>query len=225
MGWTSCYNATNWKTAGGRRVVDRKAECDRMLNWDSKDKDGNVIATHRLLKSAMVGSTYYAAVRTSRTGESDKVWAAVFLTSGRSKWDGSIWGYKDMDESCGPCESKCPVSILDLLTPTDCQWANEWRQRCRDYAATAKERRKLGDKAVFTPTGVSVCTKGRSWLVTSPRFRASTGYSWIRYSKVRFSPDEAMQQFLAEYGTAEQRAEFAASGRECPAEWKGKGAA
>jgi hypothetical protein len=38
-----------------------------------------------------------------------------------------------MDETCGPYEKKCPLSILNLLTPTDNEWANEWRKQCRAY--------------------------------------------------------------------------------------------
>ena len=51
MGWTHCFD--------GRRLpngkIDRRYECDRLLTWDTKDKDGNVTATNRVLKSSMVG--------------------------------------------------------------------------------------------------------------------------------------------------------------------------
>lgn len=43
----------------------------------------------------------------------------------------------------GPCESECPESILDLLTPTDNQYAIEWRGSCREYAA---KRRAMSQK-------------------------------------------------------------------------------
>jgi hypothetical protein len=50
---------------------------------------------------------------------------------------GYIFGYKDMDESMGPCEAACPPAILDLLTPTDRPYAVAWRERCR-AAATGR---------------------------------------------------------------------------------------
>ena len=40
----------------------------------------------------------------------------------------------------------------------------------------------------------------------------------------KYDVDVAMRTFLSKYGTKEQKAEFAASGRECPAEWKGAAA-
>lgn len=41
------------------------------------------------------------------------------------------FGYKDIPESAGPAASYCPARILALLTPTDNDWANEWRAMCR----------------------------------------------------------------------------------------------
>lgn len=221
MGWTHCFTASNWKTVGGKRVVDRQKECDAMCTWDSKDVDGKVISRHRVLKSAMVGSVYYAAVSSEREGQPTKVWAAVFLTCGRTKWDGTIWGYKDLDETMGPCECKCPASILALLTPTDSQWANEWREKCRQNIAAAADRRKNGPAPLYAPSGVTITAERQSWLITSEHYRRTRGYSAVRMTKRRWgTADYAMKVFLENYGTQEQRAEYAASGRDCPTEWK-----
>jgi hypothetical protein len=73
--------------------------------------------------------TAYAAIRNKETGE---VFALVCLL-GYRKNDYYNFGYKDMDETMGPCESECPQRILKLLTPTDSEWANQWRKRCQDY--------------------------------------------------------------------------------------------
>ena len=43
-----------------------------------------------------------------------------------------------MDETVGPSQAECPQSILKLLSPTDSQWANEWRERCRENAKKKK---------------------------------------------------------------------------------------
>lgn len=48
-----------------------------------------------------------------------------------------------MDETVGPRIDNCPEHILDLLTPTDQEWANEWRQRCRAKIAAHKARPKV----------------------------------------------------------------------------------
>ncbi len=50
-----------------------------------------------------------------------------------SHGDGYGWGYKDMDETCGPYEVNCPKSYLERVTPTDSAYAIEWRERCRAY--------------------------------------------------------------------------------------------
>lgn len=224
MGWTHCFSSPYavWKNGGTvMPPASRQKEIDRMLTWEQKDEAGNILATHRVLKSAMVGSVYYAAVTTEKPGKETQIWAAVFLTCGRVKHDGCIWGYKDMDETMGPCESKCPASILALLTPTDFKWANEWRERCRKNIAEAAERRRNGPKPLYAPTGVGITVEGRSWIITSSEFRRGTGYTGIRFTKAKWhDSDKAMRAFLAKYGTEGQKKEFAESGRECPAEWR-----
>ncbi len=213
MGWTHCFDGR--RKADG--TIDRKYECDRLCTWECYDADGKITSSGKVLKSAMVGSVYYAAVE----NKDGKVWAAVFLTCGRTKHDGTAWGYKDMDETMGPCECKCPASILALLTPTDSQWANEWREKCRQNIAAAADRRKNGPAPLYAPSGVTITAERQSWLITSEHYRRTRGYSAVRMTKRRWgTADYAMKVFLENYGTQEQRAEYAASGRECPTEWK-----
>lgn len=73
--------------------------------------------------------TAYMAVRITRPGQEPYVVAFVFLLDYRPKEDFNI-GYKDMDEFMGPYQCDCPERILKLLTPTDSEWANEWRRKC-----------------------------------------------------------------------------------------------
>lgn len=142
MGWTS-YNATYYKNG----KVDCKAECDNYFNHD----DG-----YEVLKSQMVGSVYYAAVKKVgkhySTGQDnykkvdlpiDKqyVFAAVFLTSIDNN-DYYNFSYKAMDESEGSCETRCPVSILKLLMPKDSELANEWRKCWWQNIEMQKKKRK-----------------------------------------------------------------------------------
>lgn len=62
-----------------------------------------------------------------------KRWACLYLLRGspKIKNDPYNWGYKDVDESMGPNEISFPYTWLDLLTPTDSQYANEWRARVK----------------------------------------------------------------------------------------------
>jgi hypothetical protein len=64
MGWTSYHASTTYNPKTGRRTIDRKAECDDHLNCDAISyPDGKVIGKYEVLKSRMVGATYYAAVK------------------------------------------------------------------------------------------------------------------------------------------------------------------
>lgn len=228
MGWTTCMHASFWKyDKKGNRTVDRKKELDALFTHERKaavESYGCVYPPMKdtVIKSAMVGSVYYAAVKREEPGKEPMVWAAICLTSGRGR-DGSVWGFKDMDETMHPFYYGCPAGILALLTPTDNESANQWRESCRKAIARKAEERRNGPKQPFVPLGVSVEQKGLSWIITSKAYREKTNYRYagIRFSKARWHDvDNAMYRFLEEFGTKEQKAEYAASGRNCPSSWK-----
>ena len=146
MGWVSYHVDTDIKN--GKLFFDRKKECDEVLNR-------GIGKEQKILKSAMVGSTYYAAVQTPKSDKDYEIWAAIFLTSfDRSLTDN--FAYKDMDETMGPSTPycKCPVSILKLLTETTNEAAVEWRKKCKDYHESLKiksrlKRLPLGSRITF----------------------------------------------------------------------------
>lgn len=132
MGWTS-YHATHYK----RGTVDRKAECDAYFT------NGLNARYYRVVKSALVGSVYYAAVQNLDVPEAERsTWAAIFLTSVDSR-NYYNFAYKDMSEDAGPFECKCPASILSLLSPTASEWANDWRKRCWEQINEKKNPKAL----------------------------------------------------------------------------------
>lgn len=155
MGWTS-YHATHYKKSG---AIDRKAECDAYF------MEGLNAGFFRVVKSSLVGTVYYAAVEPlKRYGKKDAsgnyqiedipenercIHAEVFLTSVNIR-DYFNFAYKDMSESMGPCEDNCPSSILDLLSPTDDEWALEWRKRCRANIEARKDPNALKNLPVGT---------------------------------------------------------------------------
>ena len=149
MGWTS-YHATHYKNG----KVDRKAECDAYF------MEGLNAGYYDVLKSAMVGSTYYAAVKPLQKyndkneivnipEEEQYVFAAIFLTSIDMKdyWN---FSYKDMDETMGPYNYDCPKGILDLLTSTESEYAKEWRKQCYENIARKKNPNALNKLPVGT---------------------------------------------------------------------------
>ena len=130
MGWTS-YHATRFKEVNrGRKstmTVDVKREMDEEIFRGWKTSDGNC----KLIKSAMYGSTYYGAIqKTNNNTKESEVFAVIVLTSVESNKFFNL-SYKDMDETEHPFYYDCPESILKLLTPTDNENANIWREKCR----------------------------------------------------------------------------------------------
>lgn len=54
------------------------------------------------------------------------------------------WGYKDIEESMGPCETSCPIEYFDLVPPAN----PEWRARVR--AARFHGSLRIGDRVRLT---------------------------------------------------------------------------
>lgn len=117
---------------------DVKGRIREMLTWESGE------FRNRCLDVAMSLNVAYAAVERchKQTGERE-VWAAIFLMRYVRGDDPYNWGYKDLTENCGPCEARCPERILALLTPTDNEYAKEWRESCWANIKQRKQSRKL----------------------------------------------------------------------------------
>lgn len=98
---------------------------------------------YRVLAAARVANTVYMAVKSTdkATGQS-YVFASVILISNSRK---NGFGYKDMDESVGPCECACPDHIMRLLSPIadmpNPGYAADWRARVATHKQTAAELR------------------------------------------------------------------------------------
>ena len=143
MGWTS-YHATHYNNKG---QVDRIAEV-REICTSSSNENG----TWTPLKISAVGRVVYVAVERVKPNGERNIHAEIFLTSTDSK-DYFNFSYKDMDETCGPFECDCPASILNLLTPTDNEYAKEWRRRCRENIDDKKIKAKNPDALNNLPMG------------------------------------------------------------------------
>lgn len=79
-----------------------------------------------------VDNIVYAAVK-EVDGDKERVVAFVIHTDVYKKGNTYEFGEKPIHEEEGPAEAKCPESILKLLTPTDSDLANDWRERCWKY--------------------------------------------------------------------------------------------
>lgn len=142
MGWTGILNAIT-KDNGS---IDRRATLENIFgSWSNGDK------TTKMLKSGMNGTTFYAAMETT-TPTAREVWALVVLTS----VSGREFCYKEMDETEGPYKYDCPAAILNMLTPTENENANAWREECRKQAA---EKRKKGATIPRSATEIYITFK------------------------------------------------------------------
>lgn len=142
MGWTGTYNYI-WNNNGS---IDRKATLDdEFKGWENSNG-----AKTENIKSAMHGTTYYSAMKTTQADGSFEIWALIVLTSVKD----NMFYYKEMDETEIPYNYDCPASILNLLTETDNENANTWRNMCKE----AKEAKKnswlkklpIGGRIVYT---------------------------------------------------------------------------
>jgi hypothetical protein len=153
--------------------ADEKAEIARLCTFEGDTRKAE------LVKACKVGSTLYAAAKVTNldgTPVEDKTYVtdadgsitfgAVFLT----RYDDGCWGYKDMEESAGPNESRAPLGLIELLSDlkdpdSDAQ---DWRQRCRDWASIPdyQEGDKIRLAAPVALTDGSTCQ-----IVTATHYR------------------------------------------------------
>jgi hypothetical protein len=187
MGWLFMHSLDG--RSGPRQYLDAQFTYERPSG------------TSKVLRSALVGMrTYYAAVEHIHTTTGDRdIWALICLVKYNPRdREGYIFGYKDMEETMGPCECECPESILDLLPPPNHPYAKEWRARCRENAVArraraAKPTPRPGQTIVFdTPIKFS---DGQSFerleVVANPRshrtvlFRASESRGLYRIRNVK----------------------------------------
>jgi len=156
--------------------------------------------TGKIVTDAVVGNTYYAAIKS--TGK-DVTFAFIAMLKGDR---GYGWGYKDMDEFCGPYVNTCPARVLDALTPIDDiiavegkteshDWAARWRNDCRQRLAKAAAQRKVAKTLTLGQSVYILNAKDphRPYtLVTLPAkgvsARVARDYVTYRVSATRLSP-------------------------------------
>lgn len=181
MGWT--WQCAKFYDRKGN--IDRKAECDDLYTWNNEETGDKC----RVLKSAMVGATWYGACERTRPGQEPYVFAGVCLTSVDCH-AGFDFGYKDMDESEGPCERDCPLSILKLLSPCDHEWALVWRKDCRENAAKKAAAKKDLNGLRNLPLGakITVQKRGHSIVLEKGRISNHKNPVWISRTENVYYP-------------------------------------
>ena len=87
-----------------------------------------------LVRACAAGGHHWYLARDRETGLH---WIGLdLMQSGR----GDGWGYKDMDESCGPTAVDCPLAYLAASHAEPEGFAATWRERVRSYHAARRSR-------------------------------------------------------------------------------------
>ena len=140
MGWIYTQKESN--------ISASKYIKDNLLVWNTPNVKYNVLDG-----GVVKFRTYYGAVqRIDEISGECRVFAVVIMLDYNHR-DTYNFGYKDMDESCGPCQAECPERILKLLTPTENEYANEWRKRCMNNIKARKSVPKITPNTVLNYSG------------------------------------------------------------------------
>ena len=174
MGWTF-YNIE--RDEHGRVPV--KKECDRIINAEP---------SKCVLASSMHGSTYYAAVKDY---DSNSVFGMVILTQKGNDLHGNF-GFKAMNETCGPYYYDCSQKILDLLTPTNDLWANEWREGCKERLEQKRKAKEISKLLIGTvikttiPYDMEDYCKGEQVVLTKLYLTKAKSAKWVDRVKHKY---------------------------------------
>jgi len=115
MGWTGLYH----KPAS---IPEYFKE-----NWEMNDDFKQITC----LGQAFVGRFNLYGIWQVHLKESGKTYQFATVTLCTYKGGNCEFYYKDMDETVGPCEARCPLSLLKLLkTPAHNDFARRWRKDC-----------------------------------------------------------------------------------------------
>ena len=129
MGWL-IYNYTPRDIRGEIHSICSVEGKTRTLRPIASEQVGDVwyVAVRAESKDADVGRACAEEMGYTPNADGSYVFAVVILTSIKN----GEWGYKHLDEGCGPTASEAPQSVLAHLSPTTQKWAVGWRKRCRD---------------------------------------------------------------------------------------------
>jgi hypothetical protein len=120
----------------------------------------------KIVATASKNGVFYAVLETDAVTEpglvpdaNGKIRVALVVLTKRAPKSEYNFGYKEMDEFCGPYHYECPARLLDMLSPfrleaafaaagkyySGLRSASAWRHACRANATKQKNRLKLKD--------------------------------------------------------------------------------
>lgn len=121
---------------------------DNKCTHSERNPDGSTTetrGTYRTIAHAIHGSHLWSVIEYDypTAPKLNTRFIALFLMQSGGR-DG--WGYKDLEESMGPCEVDCPLRFLDMVPPPDPAihpYAAGWRENVRAFHAGKLERKRI----------------------------------------------------------------------------------
>jgi len=147
MGWSFAYDTSH-----------NKAACVAELRSPSRFGPQT-----KLLKACTVGNHHWYLAETNGV-----TWIGLDLLQGGGKNMG--WGYKSMDETCGPYCYDCPLSYLDAAPAPTTGYAGDWRLKVRAHQSNKKNKAFAGQVISYgkdTYTLISPAGPRKGWIVHS----------------------------------------------------------
>lgn len=143
MGWTFQDYTTRKET------IEHLTE-----GWTSTFPNGGTrknVCLAKQFKGSCFKGTLYAVFEMTEANADGSVlkqerWIFVAMMQ-YSNYEGrKSWGYKDMDESCGPYEDGCPKKYMAMVPCPDQPWARAFRARCMLKHELNDARRQINRK-------------------------------------------------------------------------------
>ena len=143
------------------------------------------------------------AVASKSTAYGKHLWAVFKPAEGESYLTlfllmkhGKDWGYKPISESMGPCDTDCPLALLDLAPVADA----DWRARVRTAAKRAKATFTAGDRVLVYGVEYEVTgTIKRSFLIRKVLADGSLGGTFKSTAKkMRLASEVAAEKAARE---------------------------
>lgn len=140
MGWMS-----GWRS---------RSELVNHLTYPQKwEKDGQQQEL-RVVKKCFRGNNLWTIMERFVDGKQTDKFIVLFLLRRFGQDD---WGYKDIEESCGPMYYNCPVKWLDEVPEPDSGYVAAWREEVRNAAKRPKNSRSKSIEGVCCSDDLMAC--------------------------------------------------------------------
>ncbi|MFA0809313.1 hypothetical protein [Microbulbifer epialgicus] len=123
-----------------------------LFGWDSKkdliqhlETNGFYSPGYKLLRNSLVGNNHWSLLERP-DGTVTISLELISVSEGK-------WGYKDLCEDMGPTHVNCPITFINLASPSQSKYAKEWRERVHSYHEHKRNRPKYANGQIWNIYG------------------------------------------------------------------------